>query len=115
VLRVAGDNSTLCGKRESAALWARSTRNLLFDLLHEFVNIKRKFIGDNPYLHSRMGNVAATLNAASSRTPSFIRGASIPSICLVVIADCSALLRMWRADQALRHDVVFGLQSFGDI
>jgi hypothetical protein len=28
---------------------------------------------------------------------------------LVVVAGCSALLRMWREDQALRHDVVFGL------
>jgi len=34
---------------------------------------------------------------------------------LVVVAGCSALLRMWREDQALRHDIVFGLTVFGDI
>jgi len=31
---------------------------------------------------------------------------------LVVVAGCSALLRMWREDQALRHDIVFGLTVF---
>jgi hypothetical protein len=31
---------------------------------------------------------------------------------LVVVAGCSALLRMWREDQALRHDIVFGLTFF---
>lgn len=34
----------------------------------------------------------------------------IPS--LVAVAGCGALLRMWREDQALRHDVVLGLTVF---
>jgi hypothetical protein len=31
---------------------------------------------------------------------------------LVVAAGCRALLRMWREDQALRHDVVLGFTVF---
>jgi hypothetical protein len=31
---------------------------------------------------------------------------------LVVVAGCGALLRMWRKDQALRHDVLLGLTVF---
>jgi hypothetical protein len=31
---------------------------------------------------------------------------------LVAAAGCGALLRMWREDQALRHDVVLGLTVF---
>ncbi len=31
---------------------------------------------------------------------------------LVLVAGCGALLRMWRGDQALRHDVLLGLTVF---
>jgi hypothetical protein len=31
---------------------------------------------------------------------------------LVVVAGCSGLLRMWRKDQVLRHDVLLGLTDF---
>jgi hypothetical protein len=34
---------------------------------------------------------------------------------LVLVAGCGALLRMWRGDQALRHDVLLGLTVSGGI